>query len=68
MIAASVTPEMFIQRYQNVFTDNQTWNDIPGTESEIYDWDADSTYIQEPPFFTDLTRELPESPRSAAPG
>ena len=60
MIAASVTPEMFIQRYKNVFTDNQTWNQIPGTESEIYDWDADSTYIQEPPFFTELTRDLPD--------
>jgi aconitate hydratase len=51
---------MFVQRYQNVFTGNQTWNDIPGTESQIYDWDSDSTYIQEPPFFTELTPELPE--------
>ena len=60
MIAASVTPEMFVHRYQNVFTDNQTWNEIPGTESQIYNWDADSTYIQEPPFFTELTPEMPD--------
>jgi aconitate hydratase len=60
MISASVTPEMFVQRYQNVFTDNQTWNEIPGTESQIYNWDAESTYIQEPPFFTELTREMPD--------
>jgi len=59
-VQASVTPEMFIERYQNVFSDNQTWNEIPGSESEIYDWDADSTYIQEPPFFLDLTPELPD--------
>jgi len=60
MILASVTPEMFNQRYKNVFTGNQTWNDIPSSESEIYTWEADSTYIQEPPFFTDLTPDLPE--------
>ena len=59
-VQASVTPQMFIERYQNVFSDNQTWNEIPGAESEIYDWDPDSTYIQEPPFFLDLTPELPD--------
>ena len=59
-VQASVTPEMFIERYQNVFSDNQTWNEIPGAESEIYNWDPDSTYIQEPPFFLDLTPELPD--------
>ncbi|MBE0584017.1 MAG: aconitate hydratase AcnA, partial [Desulfofustis sp.] len=60
IILVSVTPEMFQKRYQNVFTDNQTWNEIPSTESEIYTWDEDSTYIQEPPFFLDLTPELPD--------
>ncbi|MBN2045369.1 MAG: aconitate hydratase AcnA [Anaerolineales bacterium] len=60
LITASVTPEMFVQRYQNVFTGNHTWNQIPGSESQIYNWDPDSTYIQEPPFFTDLTPELPD--------
>jgi len=59
-VQASVTPEMFVERYQNVFSDNQTWNAIPGTESEIYNWDPESTYIQEPPFFLDLTPDLPD--------
>ncbi len=59
-IRANVTPEMFIERYRNVFTGNQTWNEIPSSESEIYPWQEDSTYIQEPPFFTELTRELPD--------
>jgi aconitate hydratase len=59
-VQASLTPEMFVERYQNVFSDNQTWNEIPGAESEIYNWDPESTYIQEPPFFLDLTPELPD--------
>ena len=59
-VRANITPEMFIERYQNVFTGNQTWNEIPSSESEIYPWQEDSTYIQEPPFFTELTPELPD--------
>ena len=60
MIRESVTPEMFRERYSDVFTGNLTWNEIPSGESEIYDWDPESTYIQEPPFFTNLTPEIPE--------
>ena len=29
------------------------WNAIPVKDAEVFDWDPDSTYIQEPPFFID---------------
>ena len=58
-INTSVRPEMFKERYENVFTANETWNNIKGGDSEIYDWDDASTYIQEPPFFLDLSPEVP---------
>ncbi len=57
--AQAVAPEMFREKYANVFTGNETWNAIKGGDSEIYGWEADSTYIQEPPFFTDMTRTVP---------
>jgi aconitate hydratase len=57
-VADSVTAGMFIEQYSNVFTGNETWNEIPKSGGELYDWDATSTYIQEPPFFTDLTPEV----------
>lgn len=57
-IAHAIEPEMFKDKYSAVFTGNQTWNDIQAEESELYPWDPDSTYIQEPPFFQDLTREV----------
>jgi aconitate hydratase len=57
-VAASLTPEMFKTQYANVYYGNETWNEIPTSEGEIYDWNPDSTYIQEPPFFTDLTRDV----------
>jgi aconitate hydratase len=33
---------------------NEQWNEIPVRGGELFDFDPDSTYIQEPPFFTDL--------------
>ncbi|MQC27110.1 MAG: aconitate hydratase AcnA [Chloroflexi bacterium] len=58
-IHSSVHPEMFAERYANVFDGNETWNAIEASSSELYNWDDDSTYIQNPPFFEELTPELP---------
>jgi len=54
----SVRPEMFRNRYSNVFDSNPRWNDIQVAASDLYSWDADSTYIQEPPFLTELQAEI----------
>ncbi|NJD59430.1 MAG: aconitate hydratase AcnA [Anaerolineales bacterium] len=51
VVEQNVSAEMFIQKYQSVFTGNETWNAIRSSESELYSWDNSSTYIQEPPFF-----------------
>ncbi len=61
-IADAVQPEMFRRRYGNVLGGNDAWNAIGagGTAAgELYGWDADSTYVREPPFFAELTREVP---------
>ncbi len=54
----SLTADMFREQYGNVWDSNESWNEIPVSTSSIYDWDDASTYIHEPPFFTDLTREV----------
>ncbi|RYL92210.1 aconitate hydratase AcnA [Sporolactobacillus sp. THM19-2] len=56
----SVSPEMFKKEYSRVFTENQRWNNIQTSEGELYDWDPDSTYIQNPPFFKHLSADLNE--------
>lgn len=56
-VSRSVRPEMFRQRYANVFEANETWNQIAVSESELFPWEAGSTYIQEPPFLADLAAE-----------
>jgi aconitate hydratase len=58
-VRKNVSAEMFQEKYQSVFTGNETWNAIQSTGSELYLWDKTSTYIHEPPFFTDLNDEKP---------
>lgn len=55
--AQSVKPEMFRDRYADVFEANDMWNRIEVAESELFPWNSSSTYIQEPPFLTDLAVE-----------
>jgi aconitate hydratase len=59
IIAANVSPQMFKDSYSNVFISNETWNKIRGSQGDLYDWDPDSTYVQEPPFFVGLTSTVP---------
>ena len=56
----AVRPEMFRKSYGNVWDGNPQWNAVPVSGGALYAWQADSTYIQEPPFFTALTTELPK--------
>ncbi len=56
-VARAIEPEMFRKRYDNVFASNPKWNDIPVTAGELFPWEANSTYVQEPPFLIDLAAE-----------
>ncbi|MGM0632480.1 MAG: aconitate hydratase AcnA [Pseudomonadota bacterium] len=47
-----VSQEMFRRNYADVFTGNSEWNDMPVNQDDTYKWNADSTYIQNPPFFS----------------
>jgi len=57
VLAEAVTPEMFRDRYGNVFKGSPIWNGIPVTAGELFPWDGQSTYIQEPPFMLDVAAE-----------
>ena len=59
-MSQAVRPEMFAAKYSNVFSGNETWNAIQSGNSELYGWDEASTYIQEPPFFDQLTPQVPD--------
>lgn len=57
-VARALKPDMFEARYGNVFEGNEMWNAVGGQEGDLYGWNAESTYVQEPPFFVDLSPEL----------
>jgi aconitate hydratase len=57
-VAAHVHQSQFVERYSDVFTGSEEWRSITTSESDLYQWNPDSTYVQEPPFFTDLTPEV----------
>src|SRR5699024_6328284 len=52
-----VTPEIFRKEYESVFDSNEKWNEIDTTDQPLFEWDDKSTYIQNPPFFEELTKE-----------
>jgi aconitate hydratase len=58
-ISRSIDPEMFRANYAEVLTGNETWNRIESGDAEIYSWNPDSTYIQEPPYFEQLGQGKP---------
>jgi aconitate hydratase len=57
VVDTCVLPEMFEEQYGDIWHKNPKWNAIDTSEGELYDWDPDSTYIQEPPFLVDLPPE-----------
>lgn len=59
-IDAVVTPEIFRKEYESVFNSNEKWNQIETTDQPLYDFDENSTYIQNPPFFENMAKD-PES-------
>ena len=54
-----VSKEAFKAAYAHLFDANERWNEIQTTSSDCYAWDENSTYIANPPFFEDLSAELP---------
>jgi aconitate hydratase len=57
VVKRTVTPELFRREYENVFNDNERWNEIKTSNEPLYTWDEDSTYIANPPFFEGLSPE-----------
>jgi aconitate hydratase len=58
VINASLSPDMFQNQYGNAFDSNETWNNIKVGDGDLYEWQDESTYIQEPPFLADVTPKV----------
>jgi aconitate hydratase len=60
VMSEAINAEQFRKQYSRVFDANERWNQLPTPKGVLYDWDENSTYIQEPPFFVDMSVEAEE--------
>ena len=65
-IDMAMKPELFNKIYDGISDSNDDWNKIPVSEGDLFEWNNSSTYIQNPPFFENLTGNLKISPISNA--
>jgi aconitate hydratase len=57
-VSKALDREAFKESYAGIEKSNPRWNDIPLQATEVYPWDEESTYIQEPPFFVGMGLEI----------
>ena len=59
-VTSSLKPSMYVDRYSEVFDGTEEWQalEVPD-DGELYGWDADSTYIRNPPFFDGMGPDRP---------
>ena len=58
-IASSMSPQMYIDRYAAAADGPPEWQAISTASGDVFAWDAESSYVQEPPFFVDMPTEPP---------
>ncbi len=56
----SVKSDMFKTEYSEVFEGDASWQEIPVSGGKTYGWQDDSTYIKNPPFFENMTKDVPD--------
>ena len=57
LIESGLKPDMFLSKYTDLKNSNAEWNAIKSSEGDVYEWDKQSTYIQNPPFFNNFSLE-----------
>ncbi len=59
-IAQSLNPEMFRERYAAVSEGSDAWKAVPAPTGDLFEWNEDSTYIREAPYFLGLQMDVEE--------
>lgn len=60
VVAKMVRPEDYKHTYDTIFDGDEAWQKLEAPTGQIYDWDKKSTYIQEAPFFQNISEHAPE--------
>jgi len=59
LVRKTLKSEMFARRYLDVFKGPPAWRNIEIAAGKTYRWEEDSTYVRRPPFFADLSSNVP---------
>ncbi|MGX0877381.1 aconitate hydratase [Roseovarius sp. MBR-154] len=57
IVERTVTREAFQSKYADVFKGDDKWQEVETSEGETYDWPAQSTYVQNPPYFKGMSKD-----------
>ncbi len=57
-IADSVTAQMFKESYSSVFSGDERWQAVDSPVGKMFDWQDDSTYIRNPPYFDGMSMNV----------
>jgi aconitate hydratase len=58
LLSTALDPQTFQALYRDFAEQNPLWNEIPSSTGNVYEWDPESTYIQEPPYFENFRNEV----------
>jgi aconitate hydratase len=59
VIERYVEPHLYQERYQTIFEGSPQWRALTSVSGKIYNWNPESLFIQRPPYFDGMTREVP---------
>jgi aconitate hydratase len=57
VIAEAISSEMFSEDYSDVFAGDDRWRELPTPTGDVFEWDAESTYVRKPPYFDGMSPE-----------
>ena len=59
VVARSLKPELYAQKYADVTEGDAEWNSLRGSTGDTFSWDENSTYIRQPPWFAEKPNDAP---------
>ena len=60
-VLAAIGSDLYTREYARIFDGDEHWQQLPSPTGALFDWDADSTYVREPPYFVGMSPE-PQPP------
>ena len=56
-VRAAIGSDLYTREYARIFDGDEHWQQLPSPTGALFDWDADSTYVREPPYFVGMSPE-----------